>query len=167
MDTGYYKFYDNKHGLILLVFIFLMFACVSCASLCFLIIDDRVAKNEQIINVALIICCFIILSALISSKLLSKKVYIEVTPSYIQIDDFEPLRWTDISRTYKCNMARARGGILVLEVRDISKYNLTLNQKLIMKTGLPPFFISRAILKPEDWLTLVHILEGHVENFSF
>ena len=84
------------------------------------------------------------------------------------IADFEKLLWTDISRVYVQGISThyGNGSVLVLEVKEISKYKLTLNQKLNIKMGYPPFFITCATLKKEDLSNLKHILEERVKESS-
>ena len=121
MDTGYYKFYEKKFKILLL-----LLCCVAfCVAGCFMIKDtDSFYRLVGWVAIIFFGLCFIKLCL----KLFSGKAYIEITPTYIQIDNFEKLPWTDIVGVRVFSMDGTKSCWL-LDIKDVSKYKLTFLQK--------------------------------------
>ena len=84
MDTGYYKFYEKKFKILLL----LLSCVVFCVGGYFMIKDtDSFYRLVGWVGIIFFGLGFIKLCL----KLFSGKAYIEITPTYIQIDNFEKL----------------------------------------------------------------------------
>ena len=125
MDTGYYKFYENKFK------IFLLFlGSIAFVALCFWMRNsddadmvERLAGGIGIIFFGLGVIIFLF-------KLLANKVYLEITPTYIKIGNSEKLLWTDITcaKEFCMNIKGSQQHWWGFEVKDIEKYNLTFTQ---------------------------------------
>ena len=151
MDTGYYKFYEKKFKILLL-----LLACVVfCVGGYFMIKDTD--SFYRLVGYATIIffgLCFIMGSL----KLCNNKAYIEITPTYIKIGNFEKCLWmdiVDITTSYN-------GESVFLHVKDVSKYKLTFWQRVNLSHGSTPFYIALMTLSQEDKEELKRILKERI-----
>lgn len=148
METNSCNFYANKGKLLQSIFILVGF----CIAFLFLIATSDLL--DRIIG-----CIFLIFDAVLIKILLRSliKVYIEITPTYIKIDNFEKLLWTDITAGKIGSMQS-----YYLYVKDVSKYKLTFWQKINSVMGAAPFLIALARLSEEDQKKLICILKERI-----
>ncbi len=154
MDTGYYKFYEKKFKILLL-----LLCCVAfCVAGCFMIKDtDSFYRLVGWVAIIFFGLCFIKLCL----KLFSGKAYIEITPTYIQIDNFEKLPWTDIVGVRVFSMDGTKSCWL-LDIKDVSKYKLTFLQKINSAAGFTPFYITLSAISDKDKEELKRILKERI-----
>ena len=154
MDTGYYKFYEKKFKILLL-----LFACVVfCVTGYFMIKGtDPFYKLVGYAGIIFFGLCFIKGSL----KLFRGKAYIEITPTYIQIDNFEKLPWTDIVGVREFSMHGTKSCWL-LDIKDVSKYKLTFLQKINSAAGFSPFYITLPAISDKDKKELKRILKERI-----
>ena len=159
MDTGYYKFYEKKFKILLL----LLSCVVFCVGDYFMIKDtDSFYRLVRWVAIIFFGLCFIKWCL----KLFSGKAYIEITPTYIQIDNFEKIPWTDIVgvRVFSVQvfgMYGTKSGWL-LDVKDVSKYKLTFLQKINSAAVFSPFYIAFSAISDKDKEELKRILKERI-----
>ena len=98
------------------------------------------------------------------SKILSNKAFIEITPTYIKMYNFEKLLWTDITGVQDVQISHTK--FIYFDVKDTSKYRLTFWQKVNQKCGQSPFYISLVTLPEKDLNKLQQIIKQHVPECS-
>ena len=160
MDTEHIRFYKNKSKLLLCILACAIFIVGGY----FMIIDEKGTLSDKLVGysailffgLGVIVFCF---------SLFSKKAYIEITPTYIKIGNFDRLLWKDI--TYLNATIHKSTAFLSLEVKDLSKYKLTFVQKLNLYTGFSPFFITPSILSKQDYEQLKTILRQRIPQNDF
>ena len=156
MDMGYHKFYRNKlkgfFNTILLVL--LVFSGILNRSN----LDTKYVLFGCVVGGVVFFLWFFI------------KPYIEITPNYIKISNFEKLYWTDIKKieqTDKFKYGKTVGNTIPsynIWPKDNKKYKLRLIQKINMELGCSPFNIGINPLSVEDQKTLLKILKERVPN---
>ena len=154
MDTGYYKFYEKKFKILL----WLLWCVAVCVAGCFMIKDtDSFNRLMGWVFIILFGLCFIKMCL----KLFSGKAYIEITPTYIQIDNFEKLPWTDIVGVQVFSM-HGKKSYWLLDIKDVSKYKLTFSQKINSAVGFSPFYIMLPAISDKDKKELKCILKERI-----
>jgi len=150
-SIGCYRFYEDK--LKLLVY---FFGCILFVYIGFMLRQD---EDISLSYIYLGILFFGYGAIYILLKLYSNTPFMEITPSYIKMDNFDKLFWSDIYE-----LAFFQSVYYGIKVKfwyfkvDISKYKLTLKQKLNLKCGFPPFYIYTKTLNEKDRETLKNIL---------
>lgn len=156
MGMGYYKFYRNKlkgfFSTILLV----------------LIVFSSIVRHSNLDEKYVLFGC--ILCGIIFFLRFFIKPYIEITPNYIKISNFEKLYWKDIEKieqTDKFKYGKTVGNTITsynIWPKDSKKYKLRLIQKINMELGYSPFNIGINPLSVEDQKILLKILKERVPN---
>ena len=100
-------------------------------------------------------------------KLFSGKAYVEITPTYIRIDNFDKVLWNDITGVTEFANSMTGQSLLGLEVKNVSKYKLTLWQKMNKAFKFSPFYISTMLLSKTDSEMLQDILEKRLPDCKF
>ncbi|MBO5997114.1 MAG: hypothetical protein J6P93_01115 [Alphaproteobacteria bacterium] len=159
MNTGYYKFYYNK---VRIFFSFII--CAVIAGACLWIRNSHTDASDKLIGaIGFITGGLVALWSLF--KLFDKKAYIEITPDYIKVENFEKVLWSDINTIGVSSVSIPNNGgekrFLYLDVKDASKYKLTLKQKVNAQAGFPPFFLNDDFLAKKDRPKLRSILKDH------
>ncbi|MBR6412432.1 MAG: hypothetical protein IKS41_04655 [Alphaproteobacteria bacterium] len=155
MDTGYYKFYRSKKRALLGFLPVVAFGIMT-------VINPDVWISGFF---ALILFLFWMVKMFI--PLIKHQPYIEITPSYIKVNDWDRLLWAEIDRVEKV-IRNVNGRTLIVYnfwPKDISKYHLTLIQKGNMKMKFSPFSLMLpGPLQEDDCVKLVEILKEKVPN---
>ena len=147
MDTGYYKFYRDKK-LLLVASLPLLGCCVA----------EIYSNTSDVWG----FCLFSLFFFFFIFWGWFRKPYIETTSSYIQINYCVKLKWSDVERVTKTT---GRGGAIYhLWPKDISKYHLTMFQKIMMKNNYSPFYIQPVMLQERELRKLQKILRERVPN---
>lgn len=150
-----YVFYEKKSKIALLF----LLGCVFIALALFLVSEEEDSFNYYFLLLFLPFFGYATIKLFL--KLLSRKPYVEVNSAYIKVADFEELPWSDITGMV------ASKYFWMLEVKDTSKYRLSLLQKVNMKCGFTPFFINTTCLSKEDDRLLEDILSAHVSDIRY
>lgn len=163
MDTGYYKFYEKKFKIFCLFVLGVVFT-----TLCFWLYYNGSSAYERLIGgTGGVFFGFCTLAWFL--KLFLGKPYIEITPTYIKIDNFEKVLWTDIIKVGidKRNVSGQEVRIWFIDVKDISKYKLTFMQKINLNAGFHAFCFRLINLSAKDVDKLMSVLEKYVPQNSF
>ena len=150
MDTGH----EKKSKILLL----LLGCFVFCIGGYFMIKEPD--SFYRLIGYATMIFCSLG-SIKLCFMLFSGKAYIEITPTYIQIDNFEKLLWTDIIGVRNFNMNGTTLG-WIIDVTDTSKYKLTFSQKANLVVDSSPFYIALQTLSEKDREIIKRILKERI-----
>ena len=158
MDTGYYKFYEKKIKILL----FLLICVGFCVGGYFMVKNtDSFYRLVGYVCIIISVLCFIKWGL----SLFRGRAYIEITPTYIQIDNFEKLLWTDIvgvrSLHVKNGTTDAKPCWLI-DVKDVSKYKLTFLQKANLAVYSSPFWITLVALSKKDREEIKRILKERI-----
>ena len=155
MDISSRKFYKSK----LRIFLAMLLCILAVVSLFYINRNTSLpADTRMIALISAVIIAFAPISLIPS--LFSNKPYIEITSLYIKISNFDRVLWNDIIDIKKFEN---RGTVVGWEVvvKDVSKYNLTLDQKINFKSGSAPFRIAFSLLNTKDQNDLKRILKEH------
>lgn len=155
MKNDIYKFYESKLRIfgVLLICAFLMFGG-------FLATQSIEPYEKHVGYVCFIFfgLCFI----MGTSRIFSNKALVEVTPTYIKMYNFEKLLWKDVIGVQNVQIYNAK--FLYFDIEDASKYKLTFWQKVNIRFGHSPFYISIVTLSKKDLKELQRIIKQHVRS---
>lgn len=139
------KFYPNKKKIVLYFFISIIFVLIGIGAV------NNFFPNITKSDIFVGYCCILffgLCSTIYLSKLLNSEAYIEITPLYIKIGNWDKLLWTDIINIREIEIRKQE--FLYFYVKDIKKFKLTIIQKLNQFLMGSPFYITFSLLGKSD-----------------
>ena len=158
MENDAYKFYERKSKIF-----WLLVACILLLLGSYFISKSVVPKERLAGYVGLVLFGMGLIAAII--KMLSNKAYVEITPTYIKIGNFEKLLWKDVTDAYIVQIRGAK--LFYFSVADVAEYKLTFWQKVNYKLGYPPFYIPLSTFSADDLNKLQQLIKQYAPQISF
>ena len=153
MKNNIYKFYESKFKIfgLLLICVFLLFGSF--------LASQSIKPRERYIGYTGL-AFFGVCLVMVIYKILSNKAFVEITPDYIKMYNFEKLFWADITGVQNVQIHNAK--FFYFDVKDETKYKLTFWQKVNKMFGYSPFYISITTLSEKDLEELQKIIKQYV-----